>query len=122
MKHRLRIKNYLRYGDDFVLFGATKFSMETYRDEVQSFLAQELHLTLHDRNDVIYPCAAGLKFLGCYIFPTNRRLQRQSWNRVLRRTDLRNVASYRGLVGAHCDLGTMKQFDWHVGELLNSFD
>lgn len=122
VKHRLGVKNYLRYGDDFVLFGASRESMEAHRSAVRSFLSQELFLRLHDRNDVVFPCKSGLLFLGCRIFPTHRHLKRQVWSRTLQRTDLHNVSSYSGLVRAHCDGETKKQFAWRILELLEERD
>lgn len=114
VKHRLLVKSYLRYGDDFVLFGESRAEMETKRCEVQDFLSQKLRLWLHRRNDVIFPCKRGLRFLGCNVFSTHRRLKRQSWNRVLQRTDMHNASSYYGLVRAHSDQVSSEYFDWHV--------
>lgn len=119
VKHHLRVKSYLRYGDDFVLFGEQRDMMDMHRSAVRSFLSEELHLTVHKRNDVIFPCSDGLRFLGCNIFPAHRHLKKQSWNRVLKRTDLHNVSSYHGLVHAHSDQMTRKYFDWRVMELLD---
>ena len=121
MKHNLRVKGYLRYGDDFVLFGESRSALEARRDAVRFFLLQELHLTLHDRNDVICPCGRGLRFLGCHIFPTHRHLKRQTWSRAWQRTNLRNVSSYSGLVRAHSDQAARKQFAWHILGLLDDF-
>lgn len=118
VKHRLRVRSYLRYGDDFVLFGKNQDEMNGCRSEVRAFLSKELHLKLHARNDVIYPCERGLTFLGCHIFPAHRHLKRQAWSRALQRADLRNISSYSGLVRSHSAQATKKHFAWHVLGLL----
>lgn len=119
VKHDLRIKKYLRYGDDFVVFTDTEDTAIQVRALMKTFLYDKLSLTLHARNDVIFSCHKGLKFLGCMIYPHRRRLQKRAWDRVLARTDRHNVSSYSGLVHAHCDAKTAKYFHWNTLEFLD---
>jgi hypothetical protein len=121
VKHRLKVQSYLRYGDDFVLFGASREIMEAHCTAVTSFLSDTLRLTLHAHNNVIFPCERGLFFLGCRIFAGRKYLKEQVWHRVLQRADLHNVSSYHGLVRAQDDEKILKHFDWHTLELLDSF-
>ncbi|MDD5055841.1 MAG: RNA-directed DNA polymerase [Candidatus Peribacteraceae bacterium] len=114
VKHTLRIKHYLRYGDDFVIFVNDREAAAAHRAQVKAFLLEELCLDLHGRNDVIFPCSSGLKFLGCMLYPTHRQLQKRVWNRVLARTDRRSVSSYFGLVHAHCNAEAVRHFHWHT--------
>jgi len=116
------VKSYLRYGDDFVLFGSSREELERLRSEVQNFLYRQLHLTFHSRNDVLFPCREGMQFLGCTIFPLTRRLRSASWNRALGRLNIRNLSSYHGLVHAHEESQNRKVFDWHTVSLLEQFD
>jgi len=90
-----------------------------YRALMKQFLDAQLSLTLHARNDVIFPCREGLKFLGCVIYPNKRILKKRVWKRVLKRIASNNIASYSGLVRAHCDKEKMRHFDWHVLNILN---
>src|SRR3990167_6615063 len=62
VKHTLRIKKYLRYGDDFVIFTDSRDAAVQYRELMKTFLHDQLFLDLHSRNDVIFPCNEGLKF------------------------------------------------------------
>ena len=119
VKHTLRIKKYLRYGDDFVIFVDNREQAVKYRALMKQFLDERLLLTLHARNDVIFPCREGLKFLGCVIYPNNRMLKKRVWKRVLGRTVRNNIASYSGLVRAHCDEEKTRHFDWHVLNILD---
>jgi len=122
VKHTLRIKKYLRYGDDFVIFVDNQKEAVQYRELMKQFLDEELLLTLHARNDVIFPCRDGLKFLGCMIYPHKRLLLKRVWNRVLDSTEMKNISSYSGLVRAHCDKEKVKYFDWHVLNILEKQD
>ncbi len=119
VKHTLKIKKYLRYGDDFVIFVNTQEQAVKYRSLMKQFLDAQLSLTLHARNDVIFPCREGIKFLGCVIYPNKRILKKRVWKRVLERAARNNIASYSGLVRAHCDKEKIRHFDWHVLNILN---
>ncbi|NLG06958.1 hypothetical protein GX553_00695 [Candidatus Peribacteria bacterium] len=112
--HTLRSKHYLRYGDDFMLFTDDRDAAIEYRERAEEFLREKLSLHLHSRNDVIFPCMKGAKFLGCWLYPQKRHLQARVWHRALRRVNKRNIASYNGLIHAHSDRDSMHHFDWHV--------
>lgn len=114
VKHTLRITKYLRYGDDFVIFTDSRDEAVQHREFMQTFLHDQLTFELHSRNDVIFPCNDGLKFLGCMLYPTHRRLQKRVWDRVLARTDRHNISSYCGLVHAHCNAESVKYFHWNM--------
>lgn len=119
VKHTLRIRNYLRYGDDFVIFTYSRGAAIECRKLVKTFLHCQLFLDLYSRNDVIHPCSEGAKFLGCLLYPTHRRLQKRVWNRVLRRMDRHNISSYYGLVHAHCDAQSVTYFHWNTVRFLD---
>jgi RNA-directed DNA polymerase len=63
IKETLRVKYYLRYMDDFVLFGSSRSRMTYLLEEIRVFLAQELDLILKE-NELIGRCNTKLKFLG----------------------------------------------------------
>ena len=119
MKHALRVKLYLRYGDDFVIFTDNREQAEQYRELMKTFLREKLSLALHTRNDVIFPCRQGIKFLGCMIYPYKCRLLRRVWHRVLERTAIQNVSSYSGLVHAHGNAEAVKHFHWSTLKFLD---
>jgi hypothetical protein len=74
VKRELRCRDYLRYVDDFLLFGDDKAALWRWADAVQQRLAR-LRLTLHPSQ--VYPVTNGIPFLGFRIFPTHRRLKRR---------------------------------------------
>lgn len=76
VKHTLRVKGYLRYVDDFVLFADDKADLWRWRDEIIGFL-ETLRLTIHMGSAQPRPVTQGLGFLGFTVFPDHRRLKRR---------------------------------------------
>ncbi|MEY3277143.1 MAG: hypothetical protein RL153_2411 [Verrucomicrobiota bacterium] len=80
----LRCPGYVRYMDDFVLWGDTRDEVRGWRGEVESFLRERLGLELKERTPV-QPTGHGLPFLGFRLFPhRRRRLERRSRDRFER--------------------------------------
>lgn len=84
-KHTLRVKPYLRYMDDFVLFSDDKAQLHAWKAALRDFLATELRLVLHPKKSVVFPVKVGIDFCGFRIYPTHRRLRRSSVRRFVRR-------------------------------------
>ncbi len=99
VKEALREKAYIRYCDDFVVFGEDREHLLVVREKIRHFLCR-LRLTLHERKSVVYRTRDGVPFLGFLVFPTHRRLLRKSVVRAARR--LRELAELYadGLVSA----------------------
>jgi hypothetical protein len=117
--HTLRVKHYLRYGDDFMIFTDDHDTAVECREHSEAFLDEKLSLHLHSRNDVIFPCKKGAKFLGCMLYSHKRYLQKRIWNRSLGRVNRHNIASYNGLIHAHEDRDSVRYFDWHIFNVFN---
>jgi retron-type reverse transcriptase len=75
---------YLRYVDDFVLFGDDKRELGLMAERIREFL-QCLRLSPHERKFRVYRCAEGLTFLGWRILPGQMRLARPNVVRMRRR-------------------------------------
>lgn len=120
VKHDLRVRGYLRYGDDFVLFGHDRKTIEEWRIAVIAFLSDHLRLSLHSRNDVLLPCRRGLRFLGYEIFPSGRRLRKRMKRRMECRLDLRNLSSYRGMMLAQENSKCMRLFNWQTLDIIET--
>ncbi len=67
---------YLRYVDDFALFGSDKHELWAWRSAVIERLAA-LRLTIHEDQAQVKPVKQGIPFLGFQIFPTHRLLKRR---------------------------------------------
>ncbi|MSR59511.1 MAG: RNA-dependent DNA polymerase [Planctomycetaceae bacterium] len=84
VKERLRIKGYVRYVDDFLLFDDDKRELGKAKGNIAEFL-DELRLRLHPKKNVIFPVSEGIRFLGYRVYPTHRLLAKENVWRFLRR-------------------------------------
>jgi len=120
VKHKLKVKCYLRYGDDFILIHQDLEKLKICREQTILFLTEKLKLNLNPKNDKILKPSHGLKFLGVVIWPNSRKLNKWSIRRVQSRLARRNVSSYYGLVNKHQNQKNINEFIWRVYLLLNS--
>jgi RNA-directed DNA polymerase len=70
----LRVPGYVRYMDDFVLFGAERESLRGWRVAIEDRLAG-LGLRLKDRATILAPAGQGLPFLGFCVYRGMLRLR-----------------------------------------------
>ncbi len=84
LKDQLGIKGYLRYMDDFILFGTSKEQMRSHLTDIRGFLRSNLFLELHEKTQ-INRCRLGIPFLGLRIFPDAIQLDRRSRSRFIRK-------------------------------------
>lgn len=69
VKHKLKIKYYLRYADDFAFISKDRDYLLKLIKIVEEFLAKELDLELHPKKIIIRKFSSGVDFLGYIIFP-----------------------------------------------------
>lgn len=74
VKQKLKVRAYLRYVDDFVLFSNDKRELYGWRNAVIDFLTS-LRLTIHEDSAHVRPVWKGITFLGFIVFPEHRRLK-----------------------------------------------
>jgi retron-type reverse transcriptase len=84
VKEQLRIKGFVRYVDDFLLFSDDKRELAAAREQIIQLLAG-LRLKLHPRKNTILPVKDGFRFLGYRVFQTHRLLAKNNVWRFLRR-------------------------------------
>jgi retron-type reverse transcriptase len=94
IKRELRCRAYLRYCDDFLLFDDDKQQLWAWREAIMDFLVW-LRLTLHEKENTVFPVSNGIPFLGWQVFPTHRRLKRRNGVAFARR--------FRCLAAAYVD-------------------
>jgi retron-type reverse transcriptase len=83
LKDGLRIKAYLRYMDDFVLFAADKPTLYQWLAELRALLMSRLRLALKEPAILLAPVTEGIPFLGFRIFPGLVRLNARSRRRFI---------------------------------------
>jgi retron-type reverse transcriptase len=84
-KRELKVKYYIRYADDFVLFSASKSELEEYLLKISEFLHNKLKLELHPDKVYIKTLASGVDFLGWIHFSDHRVLRKSTKKRIFRR-------------------------------------
>lgn len=85
VKHQLKIKNYIRYTDDFVIISDDKRSLENLIQPVRKFLLDKLALKLHPKKVCIRNLNRGIDFLGYIILPHYRILRTKTKQRIFRK-------------------------------------
>ena len=94
----LRPGLYLRFVDDFVLFGEDKRELSRMLAAIRDFLTG-LRLTLHPSKSRTYRTADGLTFLGWRLFPGRARLPRRAVVGVTRRLRAIGRRYHNGAIG-----------------------
>src|SRR3989344_1342327 len=82
VKHGLKIKYYIRYADDFVVFANTKEELENTLRLFESFLQEKLKLNLHPDKVFIKTLSSGVDFLGWVHFTDHRVLRTATKRRM----------------------------------------
>lgn len=85
VKHELKVKNYVRYTDDFILVADNKEYFKNILPRIIDFLQEKLALTLHPQKIIIRKFHQGVDFLGCVIFPKHRPLRTKTKQRILKK-------------------------------------
>ena len=76
VKRDLKIKHYVRYVDDFILFGLTRTQCLTIRSTIISFLRNELNLELS--KSTIQKIKKGVNFVGYRTWQNKRFIRKHS--------------------------------------------
>lgn len=93
VQEELRCPGYVRYVDDFLLFGESKAQMTQWREELVRQLADQ-RVRLNERKSRAFPTRQGITFLGQRIWPDRRRLCRANVASARRRLRW-NVQQFR---------------------------
>jgi len=84
IKHRLKVKYYLRYVDDLVLLAERPELLTRWQAEIETFLKEKLKLELHPQKSHLQLCSKGIDFLG-YVIREGHVLVRQRSIRAFKR-------------------------------------
>ncbi len=103
LKHKLKVKYYIRYADDFVTMSQDKKYLENLLVEINKFLNNKLKLQLHPDKVFIKTLASGVDFLGWVNFFNHRVLRTSTKKRMfknLKKEDVKpeTIESYLGLL------------------------
>ncbi len=76
VKFDLKEKYYLRYMDDFLIFGNDKAHLHKIKEEIGDFLGRNLQINLHPKKSIVISTESGVDFCGFRIFKDYRRLRK----------------------------------------------
>lgn len=102
IKHKLKVKHYIRYTDDFVILDKNKEFLEKLIVPINNFLKNKLKLYLHPDKIIIRKYNQGIDFLGYVTLPYYRVLRTKTKRRMFRRINNKNLQSYLGVL-KHCN-------------------
>lgn len=102
VKHRLKVKYYIRYADDFVVVSEDKEYLENVLVQMKEFLEFILNLTMHPDKVFIKTLSSGVDFLGWVHFPRHRVLRTATKRRMMRNLEKNghkkeSAQSYQGM-------------------------
>ncbi len=93
LKHRLRVRYYIRYMDDFLILDCDKKYLHKIKEEIREFLGNRLNLKLHPQKANIFPTDKGIDFLGYQLFGNYRLLRKSTVKRFIKRTKQKKITN-----------------------------
>jgi retron-type reverse transcriptase len=118
IKHKLKIKYYLRYADDFIIMSRNRENLVNVLNEIDNFLKTNLKLQLHPDKVYLRTLNSGIDFLGWVNFSDYRVLRTKTKKRMMAKVKhdpkVSSLASYVGLI-KHGNSFKIKE------ELLNNY-
>ncbi len=113
IKHRLKVKYYIRYADDFVIFFQDRDYLWELVPKIADFLDEELKLQLHPDKLFVKTLSSGVDFLGWVHFPNHRVLRTATKNKMFR--NLKTIPEEKKENSLNSYLGMLK---WGNGRKL----
>ncbi len=98
IRHKLKVKNYIRYTDDFVIVAEDKPYLENLIAPVRTFLSDKLALELHPKKITIRKFHQGVDFLGYVVLPHHRLLRTKTKQRIFRKLEKRIKEYKSGII------------------------
>jgi len=102
VKHRLKMKHYLRYADDFLILSVNTKQHEDYLIAVNEFLEENLKLELHPKKTSARKLSWGIDFCGYIVLPHYTLPRTSTKRRILKKlmqgSDYQALQSYLGYV------------------------
>ena len=98
IKHKLKIKHYVRYTDDFVIVNGNKLYLENLIVSIRSFLSNELALELHPKKVTMRKFHQGVDFLGYILLPHHRLLRTKTKKRIFRKLKKKTEEYKNGVI------------------------
>ncbi|MBU1557950.1 reverse transcriptase/maturase family protein [Patescibacteria group bacterium] len=95
MKQELKVKNYARYTDDFVIVSNERDYLIDILKPIDNFLYKKLKLTLHPNKISIHKAHNGIDYLGYIVLPYYKLLRTKTKDRIYKGIQ-RRIKEYKG--------------------------
>lgn len=99
IKEGLRVRCYVRYMDDMVLWHGDREALKAFRDEISVYVEGRLQCSL--KPEILNACKNGLPFLGYQLRPGHTRLLHKSKHRFARKMAAANQNLAQGIWTQH---------------------
>lgn len=113
-KQTLKIRHYIRYMDDILLFHPSKTQLQTWQQQLTEFMYNHLYLTVNPRKVRVYPARLGVDFVGHVIYPYHKRVRASSVRRFRRRFNKQLKHFVAGQIGIQSVNATLNAWSAHV--------
>lgn len=112
-KHKLKLKYYVRYMDDFIILLPTKQDCIAMKKQIEEFVQLSLHLELNYKSNY-YPCHFGADFCGYRIFPSHILLRNNSKKKMKRKIQQYNQLYYKNALNIPKALSSIVSWKGHA--------
>jgi len=116
--HSIKPLAYVRYGDDFIIWCTDEYTALCAQAVIKQFLCDELGLSINLKHDLVQPTRNKLSYLGVDIWPSGRRLSPKVMNRIDKKLDAINSASYYSLIKHHLPDRYRRRFQYKILDIL----
>lgn len=113
-KQKLKVRHYIRYMDDILLFHEDKAQLRKWQEKLTKFLYDELYLTVNPRKVRVYPARIGVDFVGYVLYPHTRRVRTSSVRRFRRRFSRKLKGLIEGQTNVSSVNATFNAWSAHV--------
>ena len=120
IKHKLKVKYYVRYMDDFILLMPDKESCKIAKHKIEVFLKEHLELELNHKSRY-YPCDQGVNFCGFRIWPTHRLLRKHCKTKIKRHVNKWNKLWHEGRLDFSIAMPSLQSWMGHASHC-NSYN
>ena len=110
MKHKLKVKHYARYTDDFVVVSRDREYLLSLIPVISEFLGSVLKLELHPKKVEIIPYHKGVDFLGYIVFPHHILIRQKTKKRIIKKLMLRLEQYQDGIIEKKTFQATLQSY------------
>ena len=114
IKREIKAKRYVRYVDDFIVFGVSRDEAKAIRLRIAAWLAA--HLSLEFSRFTIHPVKRGINFVGYRTWRRTKFVRRRSIRNFRKNLRLGKIASLISILGHAKPTATYKYFAHQIQE------